>query len=150
MPALSRDKLSCSAKFLLENTPDQAYNNSSNCFSIIVVSLTSICGQTNPLHVQPWKIDPADAPKIDDALGDASWQTAPVIEKLTQIELVDGAALSERTEVKIALRFTESLSRYLLLRRGAGPDYCAPVQPQRLQCTVGPGNERCALCSTRA
>ncbi|MBW2316720.1 MAG: carbohydrate binding family 9 domain-containing protein, partial [Deltaproteobacteria bacterium] len=42
-----------------------------------------------------------EAPEIDGRLDDAVWQKAPLLGPLTQVEPVEGAAPSERTEVRL-------------------------------------------------
>ena len=53
------------------------------------------------MHIEPRKVTAADAPVIDGILNDVAWRNAPAIEQFTQVELDEGAAPTEKTEVKV-------------------------------------------------
>ena len=61
-------------------------------------------------------------PKIDGVLDDAVWKKAPLVEEFTQQEPREGAAASERTEVRVHLRRRRPAHRRPRVRRAAVGD----------------------------
>ena len=68
---------------------------------LIHISLSIAHAKVEPAPFTATKIMQTQTPAIDGDLSDPIWQNAPVIDRLYQINPVEGGAPSERTEVRV-------------------------------------------------